>query len=138
MTKDQGSPGLYANTPGDSLLPRQWWFWSTPLRATVAAHTFPLPFEFLFWCHKHRSVLIGTGLVAHREIRIPDPRAPITYELNWISPDHMASVVSLWELDTADAAWFARSGLELPDGWETCELPWKERCEYLLRRGRMQ
>jgi hypothetical protein len=134
MTKDQGSPGRFAETASNTLIPHQWWFWSAPMRKVVLAHIFPLPFDFIFWCHRNREVLVARGLLAHRELMIPDPRAPRTWEFNWLSVDRLASVIALWELDSWDATWHSQAGIELPAPWAVDELPWREQCRALCQR----
>jgi len=111
MTKEQGSPGLFYNTPLDTLIPHQWWFWTKTLRLMVEAHIFPLDPSFIFWVHIYRAPLIEKGMIAHREINIPDSKAPRTWEINWISPEHMAAVVTAWQLDTWDIDWHRKHGL---------------------------
>jgi hypothetical protein len=127
LTKDQGSPGRFAGTGSMTLIPLQWWFWSAPLRRMVMAHIFPIPFDFLFWCHRYRDELVSRGLIAHRELKIPDPRAPRTWEIHWLSVDRMAEVVVAWQLDLWDATWHAGAGMRLPSPWSVDDLPWPER-----------
>jgi hypothetical protein len=134
LTKDQGSPGQFAEAASNTLIPRQWWFWTKPLRELVMAHIFPVPPELLFWCHRFRGELVSCGLIACRELKIPDPRAPRTWEINWLSADRMAKVIAMWELDAWDAIWHARAGLALPPGWSVEDLPLMDRFRVLCQR----
>jgi len=113
LTKEQGTPGLYTGTRHETLLPHQWWFWSAPLRALVARHTFRIAFPFLFWVHRYRAELLQRRMIGHRQLDIPDPRAPRTWEVDWLSPEHLAAVVTAWQTDEWDAEWHRSASVPL-------------------------
>jgi hypothetical protein len=105
MTKKHVDPAPFVGGEGESLIPRQWWFWTGELRAWVMQHVLPLAFGFLNWCHTHREAIQSRGLASWRLLDLPDPRAPDTYEVNWNSCEHVAQLVYLWQLDAWDAQW---------------------------------
>jgi hypothetical protein len=105
MTKKAVETGPHVGGPWENLLPRQWWFWSRPLRAWVLRHVLPVAFEFLNWCHTHREAIQARQLASFRLLELSDPRAPATWELDWLSCEHVAQLVYLWQLDAWDAQW---------------------------------
>lgn len=109
MTKGGNDTTPHLGGPWESLLPRQWWFWSRPLKAWVLEHVFPLGFPFLDWVHRRRQELQELGLIRVRILDLPDPRAPLTIELNWLSTENLARVVALWHEDEWDANWWGQA-----------------------------
>jgi hypothetical protein len=107
MTKGGNDTAPHVGGPWEALLPRQWWFWSRPLRDWVLQHVFPIAFPFLCWVHLHRQELQELGLIRLRVLDLPDPRAPMTFEVNWQSPEHCAEVIRIWQDDVWDANWHA-------------------------------
>ena len=70
-----------------------------------AGNVQPMAVPFLCWVHANRQELQELGLIRLRVLDLPDPRAPLTYEVNWLSPNHLAEVVSAWQDDEWDAEW---------------------------------
>ena len=105
MTKGGNDTAPHVGGSAENLLPRQWWFWTRALRSWVLEHVFPMAFPFLYWVHANREELQELGLIRLRVLDLPDPRAPLTYEVNWLSPNHLAEVVSAWQDDEWDAEW---------------------------------
>ena len=105
MTKGSGDTARWVGTEAEALLPRQWWFWSRPLRAWVIEHVFPLVFPFMNWVHTHREGLEEMGLARFRVLPLDDPRAPLTFEVSWLSCGHLSEVVYLWQTDQWDDQW---------------------------------
>ena len=105
MTKGGNDTAPFLGGEWEGLLPRQWWFWSRPLRDWVLQHILPLAFPFLCWIHLYRQELQELGLVRMRVLDLPDPRAPLTYEVNWLDLDHLAEVIRIWQDDEWDADW---------------------------------
>jgi hypothetical protein len=105
MTKGGNDTAPHVGGPWEALLPRQWWFWSRPLRDWVLKHVLPIAFPFLCWVHLHRQELQELGLIRLRLLDLPDPRAPMTLEVNWLSPEDCAEVIRLWQDDVWDADW---------------------------------
>ena len=108
MTKGSGDTRQWIGHAAESLIPRQWWFWSMDLRAFVLDHVFPLAFPFLAWVHEYRKELEDLGYARFRVLPLEDPRAPLTYEVNWLSCDLLAQLVYLWQLDDWDQKWFGQ------------------------------
>jgi hypothetical protein len=106
MTKGGGDAGPWRGTQWEALIPRQWWFWTRRLRAWVLEHVLPIAFEFLAWVHEHREQLQARELATFRRLELADPRAPVTWEVQWLSCDLLAVLVGLWQLDTWDAEWW--------------------------------
>lgn len=111
MTKKQVDPTPWVGGPWEALLPRQWWFWTRPLRAWVLRHILPMAFDFLNWCHEHREPIERRELARFRLLDLPDPRAPATWEINWQSCENVAAIVQAWQLDQWDAQWEQSSRL---------------------------
>lgn len=105
MTKKAVDPSPWVGGVWEALLPRQWWFWSRPLRAWVLQHILPLAFELLAWVHEHREPIQSRGLAQFRLLDLPDPRAPATWEVNWLSCENVAELVQAWQQDQWDAEW---------------------------------
>jgi hypothetical protein len=105
MTKGSGDTAPWVGGPWEALLPRQWWFWTRALRSWVLEHVLPMAFEFLAWIHEHREPIEAQGLARYRLLPLSDPRAPATWEVNWLSCEHVAQLVYLWQLDSWDAEW---------------------------------
>jgi len=106
MTKGSGDVAPWVGTEAETLLPRQWWFWSKPLRAFVMEHVFPIVFDFLLWAHNHRKEIEEAGLARFRVLPLSDPAAPLTYEVNWLRCSLLAELVCLWSEDQWDADWW--------------------------------
>lgn len=111
MTKGCGDTAPWVGGPWEALLPRQWWFWTRPLRAWVLQHILPLAFELLAWVHEHREPIEARGLARFRLLELPDPRAPATWEVNWQSCENVAAIVQAWQLDQWDTQWERSSRL---------------------------
>lgn len=105
MTKGGNDTAPHLGGKWESLLPRQWWFWTRPLRAWVLEHVLPIALPFLCWVHLHRKELEELGLVRMRILDLPDPRAPLTFEVNWLDAEHCAEVIRIWQDDEWDANW---------------------------------
>ncbi len=105
MTKGGNDTAPHVGGSAENLLPRQWWFWTRALRSWVLEHVFPVAFPFLCWVHARREELQELGLIRLRVLDLPDPRAPLTYEVNWLSTSHLAEVVGAWQDDQWDADW---------------------------------
>ena len=110
MTKGSGDVAPWLGGAWEALLPRQWWFWSAPLRVWVLQHVLPLAFPFLLWVHARREALQRLGLLGWRVMPLPDPRAPLTIEVNWLDCGKLARLVALWQEDRDDCRLLA--------GWE--------------------
>jgi hypothetical protein len=108
MTKGSGDTARWVGTEAETLLPRQWWFWSRPLRLWVIEHVFPLAFPFMQWVHTHREGLEEMGLARFRVLPLDDPRAPLTFEVSWLSCEHLGQLVYLWQTDEWDGEWHRR------------------------------
>lgn len=115
MTKGGNDTSPHLGGEWETLLPRQWWFWSRPLRAWVLQHVFPIAFPLLQWVHLYREELQKLGLIRVRLLDLPDPRAPLTYEVNWLSAENCAEVVRMWQEDEWDANWHRESRVLLWD-----------------------
>ena len=105
MTKGSGDCAQWRGGPHEALIPRQWWFWTRSLRAWVLEHVLPLAFDFLAWVHEHREPIGRRELAKFRQLELSDPRAPITWEVAWLSCEKLAALVYLWQLDQWDADW---------------------------------
>jgi hypothetical protein len=108
MTKGSGDTARWVGTEAEALLPRQWWFWSRPLRAWVLEHVLPLAFPFLLWVHENRADLEEAGLARFRVLPLDDPRAPTTYEVSWLTCGHLGQLVYLWQTEEWDREWFRK------------------------------
>lgn len=106
MTKGSGDTARWRGGSHENLIPHQWWFWTRRLRAWVLDHIFPVAFPFLAWVHEHREQLQERGLARFRRLELSDPRAPVTWEVNWLSCAAAAQLVFLWQLDEWDAEWW--------------------------------
>ena len=110
MTKGSGDVAPWLGSAWEPLLPRQWWFWTAPLRLWVLQHVLPLAFPFLLWVHARREPLQAMELIRWRVVPLSDARAPLTIEINWLDCGKLARLVALWMEDAADVA--------LLSGWE--------------------
>lgn len=113
MTKGSGDCARWVGSSHEALIPRQWWFWTRRLRAWVLEHVLPVAFEFLAWVHQYREQLQARELARFRQLDLSDPRAPVTWEVNWQSCEHVAQLIYLWQLDSWDAQWERDSRLFL-------------------------
>jgi len=120
MTKGSGDVAPWVGGPWEALLPRQWWFWTRPLRAWVLKHILPMAFELLAWIHEHREPIEARGLARFRLLPLSDPRAPATWEINWLSCDRVAQVVQMWQVDAWDAQWERNQRIQQ---WRPSPLP---------------
>ena len=116
MTKGSGDCAEWVGSSHENLIPRQWWFWTRRLRSWVLQHVFPIAFPFLAWVHLHRQELEELGLARWRLLDLPDPRAPLTYEINWLECANVGQIVYLWQTDSWDAEWHRQSRLSLTNG----------------------
>jgi hypothetical protein len=108
MTKGSGDTARWVGTKAETLLPRQWWFWSRPLREFVLAHVFPIAFGFLCWCHENRREIEEAGLARFRILPLSDPHAPLTYEISWLRCSFVAELIAIWQEDEWDDEWHKR------------------------------
>jgi hypothetical protein len=76
------------------------------LRGWVLEHVFPIAFEFLAWVHCYRKELEERGFARFRILPLSDPKAPLTFEVNWLRCEFLAQVVGMWQLDQWDEQWF--------------------------------
>jgi hypothetical protein len=76
------------------------------MRALVLDHVFRVAFGFLAWVHERRAEIEEAGLARFRVLPLDDPRAPLTYEVNWLSCDRLAQLVAVWQEDEWDEQWF--------------------------------
>ena len=122
MTKGGNVAAPWVGTRYEPLLPRQWWFWSRPLRQWVMQHILPMSFGFVRWVFEHRYQLGERSLIKWRVLPLSDSRAPQTFEIDWLSTDRLAQLLYLWELDNWNEEWYrlatlkqaALYGLEVP------------------------
>jgi len=108
MTKGSGDTERWRGTETENLLPRQWWFWSRPLRDFVVAHVFQISFDFLAWVHRFRGDIEEAGLARFRVLPLDDPRAPLTYEISWLRCCFLAELIAVWQEDEWDEDWQRR------------------------------
>jgi len=113
MTKGSGDCAEWVGSSHENLIPHQWWFWTRRLRSWVLQHVFPIAFPFLAWVHLHRQELEELGLARWRLLDLPDPRAPLTYEINLLECANVGQIVYLWQTDSWDAEWLRQSRLSL-------------------------
>ena len=113
MTKGSGDCAEWVGSSHENLIPHQWWFWTRRLRSWVLEHVFPIAFPFLAWVHLHRQELEELGLARWRLLDLPDPRAPLTYEINWLECANVAQLLYLWQTDEWDAEWMRQYRLSL-------------------------
>jgi hypothetical protein len=113
MTKGSGDCARWVGSSHENLIPHQWWFWTRRLRAWVLEHVLPMAFPFLAWIHEYREQIAALGLAQYRVIELSDPRAPMTFEVNWMEPANVAQLLYLWQTDEWDAEWFRQSRLSL-------------------------
>ena len=111
MTKGGNDTAPFIGGQWEALLPRQWWFISRPLRDWVLQHVFPIAFPFLHWVHLHRDQLQELGLIRVRILDLPDPRAPMTFEVNWLRAEWLAELVAIWQEEEWDANWWRQTRL---------------------------
>ena len=105
MTKGSGDAQRWRGTEAENLIPRQWWFWTKPMRALVLDHVLPIAFEFMAWVHRHRREIEEAGLARFRILPLDDPRAPTTFEVNWLSCSRLAELACIWDEDQWDEEW---------------------------------
>lgn len=106
MTKGSGDCAQWVGGDHEALIPHQWWFWTKRLRAWVLEHVFPIAFQFLAWVHEHREQLKAMGMARFRVLELSDPRAPTTYEVDWVDPVHLGQLIAIWQSDQWDSEWF--------------------------------
>ena len=114
MTKGSGETHRWRGTEADNLIPRQWWFWTKPMRALVLDHVLPIAFEFMAWVHRHRREIEEAGLARFRILPLDDPRAPTTFEVNWLSCSRLAELACIWDEDEWDEEWHKHRRLRVP------------------------
>lgn len=105
LTKDGCDPSPWVGGEWEALLPRQWWFWSAPLREFVLRHVLPICWDFLAWVWKWREEIEAVGLARFRRIPLQDPRAPAVWEINWQSCANVAELLCLAGEDEWDIEW---------------------------------
>lgn len=106
MTKGSGDCARFVGRSHENLIPRQWWFWTKALRRWVLQHILPVRFELLCWMHENRRQLQELELVRFRVLDLPDPRAPMTFEVNWMSCAAVAQVLALFIEEEWDSQWW--------------------------------
>lgn len=119
MTKGSGDCAQWVGSEHEALIPHQWWFWTRRLRAWVLEHILPLAFPFLAWVHANRHAITDQGLARFRVLDLPDPRAPLTFEINWLNCERVAQLAYLWQLDSWDTEWHRQSRISA----HGCPLP---------------
>ena len=113
MTKGSGDCARWVGSSHENLIPHQWWFWTRRLRSWVMDHVLPMAFPFLAWIHENREQVAALGLAQFRVIELSDPRAPLTFEVNWLECCNIAQLLYLWQTDDWDTEWFRKSRLSL-------------------------
>jgi hypothetical protein len=116
MTKGSGDCARWVGSSQENLIPHQWWFWTRRIRAWVLKHVLPVAFPFLAWVHEHREQIQARGLALFRVIDLGDPRAPMTFEVNWQECVNVAQLLYLWQTDEWDAEWLRHSQMRLTRG----------------------
>jgi hypothetical protein len=116
MTKGSADCARWVGSSHENLIPHQWWFWTRRLRAWVLEHVLPMAFPFLAWVHEYREQIAALGLAQFRTIDLSDPRAPLTFEVNWLEPANVAQLLYLWQTDEWDAEWRRQYRLRLTNG----------------------
>ena len=109
MTKGGNDTAPHVGGQWEALLPRRWWFMSRPLRDWVLQHVFPIAVPFMQWVHLYRQQLQELGLIRVRILDLPDPRAPMTFEVNWLRTEWLAEVVAIWQEEEWDAEWWRQA-----------------------------
>jgi len=105
MTKGSGDCARWIGSEKENLIPRQWWFWTRTMRDWVVRHILPLALPFMAWVHVNRAGLADRGVIRWRELDLPDPRAPRTFEVDWLSTDGFAELFAFWLEEEWDAEW---------------------------------
>jgi hypothetical protein len=105
VTKGGNDTAPWLESPWVSLIPRQWWFWTKEMRAWTLKHVMPIVRDFLIWAHDYRRELEARGLLRWKQFDLPDPKAPATFELNWLTLDHLAEVIGIWQMHQWDVEW---------------------------------
>ena len=105
MTKGSGDTRQWVGSDAEALIPRRWWLATRLMRALVLEHILPIAFGFIAWVHKFRDDIEEAGLARFRVLPLDDPRAPLTYEVNWLSCDKLAELVCVWLEDEWDEDW---------------------------------
>jgi hypothetical protein len=82
----------------------------------VLLHVLPVAFPFLAWVHEHREQIQARELAIFRVLDLEDPRAPITYEVNWQECEKVAHLLYLWQTDAWEAEWARHSQMRLTHG----------------------
>jgi len=105
MTKGSGEVSRWKGNRAESLIPRQWWLMSAVLRFRVLQYITPVLAGFIIWAHQNRADLEGLGLARFRVLPLQDPRAPATWEINWLTLEKLAEVIYLWQTDQWEHEW---------------------------------
>jgi hypothetical protein len=108
MTKGSGDTRRWVGTQAEALIPRQWWLWTKEMRALVLDHVFRIAFGFLLFVHENRVAIEEAGLARFRILALDDPRAPTTFEVNWLSCDRLAHLIYCWQTEEWDKEWNCR------------------------------
>jgi hypothetical protein len=106
LRKKNVDVGPWVGTEHERLLPRQWWQWSRPLQQWAKGLTVPTDPAFLPWVHRNREALAERGLIRWRVVEIDNPAVPVTLEINWLSLNCLAVVVSLWQEAEWELRWW--------------------------------
>jgi hypothetical protein len=105
VTKGGNDTAPWLESPWATLIPRQWWFWTKEMRAWTLKHVMPIVRDFLIWAHEYRRELEARGLLRWKQFDLPDPRAPATFEINWLTLEHLAEVIGIWQMHQWDVEW---------------------------------
>jgi hypothetical protein len=105
MTKGSGEVSRWKGNRAESLIPRQWWLMSAVLRLRVLQYVTPILAGFVIWAHQNRADLEGLGLASFRVLPLQNPRAPATWEINWLTLGKLAEVIYLWQTDQWEHEW---------------------------------
>lgn len=105
MTKGSGDTSRWIGSAWEALIPRRWWFATRACRFMTLRHVLPMALGFIAWVHEHRDPIAARGLARFRQIDLSDPRAPATWEVNWIDCPTLARLIGLWHVDLWESEW---------------------------------
>jgi hypothetical protein len=105
LTKGSSSVSGFRGFWAERLIPRQWWFMSNELLALVRRHVTPIDGGFVRWVHENRTDLEEAGFLRIRKLHLDDPRAPTTWEVNFLSPVHLAELLVVWDEEQWQDQW---------------------------------
>jgi len=96
LTKGSSAVSRYRGYWAQRLIPRQWWFMTRELLALVLRHITPILTGFVRFVHEQRAHLEEAGFCRVRKLDLQDPRAPATWEANFLSPWHLSQLLVVW------------------------------------------